>query len=125
MAQHILTNFTSPEEAERAKDYLISAGFENISVTGSQVEVSALDENWIAAYEILNGLGGSFEEEGLPQGFEENYRLNAEDDSPIPEQDLEMVDPEAYIDQNLGYGDYEIVEPYILHDFAQMTERED
>ena len=125
MAQHILTNFNSPEEAERAKDYLVSAGFEKVLVNGSQIEVSAHDENWIAAYEILNGLGGSFEGDSLPFGFEENYRLEKEDPSPVPEQEIEMVDPDAYIDRNLGYGDFEIVEPYVLHEYGQMTEREE
>lgn len=125
MAQHILTNFTSPEEAERAKDYLISSGFENVSVTGSQLEVSTHEENWIAAFEILNGLGGNFDRDDFPLGFEQHYGLEEREESPVPEPDIEMVDPEAYIDRNLGYGDFEIVEPYVLHEYAEMTERED
>ncbi|WP_134698879.1 hypothetical protein [Ammoniphilus sp. YIM 78166] len=121
MTQHIRTNFSSSEEAERARAYLINTGYEQVSIRDTQVEVGINEENWIAAYEILNGLGGSFEEgTSFPEELEDAYGM-AEKTEDIP-----MVDQDSYIDMNLGYGDFEIIEPYILHHYEEMTkERED
>lgn len=123
MDQHIHTNFTSTTEAERAKEYLVSAGFNQVTIDGTQMKVMTNEENWIAAYEILNGLGGSFQEgESMPPGFMEHYQLEGDLEEGDPGQEVDMVDADRYIDINLGYGDFEIIEPYTLHDYNKLTQ---
>lgn len=120
MTQHIRTNFSSSEEAERARAYLINTGYNQVAIDGTQIEVETNEENWIAAYEILNGLGGTFEQgASIPEGYEEAYGMVEAD------EEVTMIDQDAYIDINLGYGDFEIIEPYILHHYEEMEKERD
>lgn len=123
MDKHIHTTFSSPEEAAEARDYLASIGFGDLSVEGSTLYIQTNDENWIAAVEMVNGLGGSFKgnEEFLMQ-IEAAYQMDTDVDG---NQEIMMIDQDAYIDSNLGYGDFEMIEPYILHDYFQLSEKDE
>ncbi|RKD25627.1 hypothetical protein BEP19_01400 [Ammoniphilus oxalaticus] len=129
MSKQIHTTFRSAEDARVAQHVLHEQGFERIRIEQNELIMETVDENWIAAFEIVNSLGGDVE-----QTIAEIYGLEDEQskgeqiqDPPIPEQQMEpnLVDPRAYLDANLGYGDYELIEPYILHRYQKLDDEAD
>jgi|GEM_PF-2948909 len=115
MTQQMEAHFSSPDEALKAKEYLMSTGIEKVTIVGSTLIVDTSDENWISCYEILQSFGGTTNNDGL----DEYYRI---EDSADPE--IEIIDRDSYIDANLGYGDYELIEPYVLESYEEMLDEE-
>lgn len=133
MSRHIHANFDSKKEALEAKRYLEDSGYENVEIQLSQVRVETEKENWMGAFEVANSLGASWEEDSdFVEEFEEHYHIsNTEDRGDLLEEEvleddeeIDMIDPDAYIDMNLGFGDFEIIEPYVLHTYHQITDGE-
>jgi hypothetical protein len=126
MAKLIHTIFTSADEAELAQKYLVSSGLTDVSLNGCDLNIQTNEDNWISAFEIITSLGGSVENDAdFNTELEEYYRIQDISFNQVEESDpeIEIVDEEAYIDSNLGYGDYELVEPYILEKYTQMIEK--
>ena len=120
MSKQIHTKFASSEYALEAQDYLRNHGIMDVTVEGNYVMIETTDENWISAFELTNSLGGTFEGSfEILNEVEQQYNI----DPGIKEQEVnvDIVDPEAFVDVNLGYGDYEIIEPYILHRYNKMV----
>ncbi len=127
MGKHIRSNFDFPQEAKEAKRYLEDSGYENVEINLSQVTMETNDENWIGAYEMANSLGASFEEDSeFAREFEQHYHISEEQGEVLEDdEEIDMIDPDANIDINLGFGDFEIIEPYVLHTYHQMITEEE
>lgn len=134
MGKHIHTNFDSPQNAIEAKRYLEDSGYENVEIQLSQVTVETEDKNWIGAYEVANSLGASWKEDpDFVQEFEKHYHISDTEDKKDmleeevleDDEEIDMIDPRAYIDRNLGFGDFELIEPYVLHTYHQIAEGEE
>lgn len=134
MSKQIRTNFDTDKDAIEAKRYLEDSGYEKVQLQLSQVTVETEDEDWIGAFEVANSQGATWEEDAdFIRDFEEHYHITDNDDrgnlmqEEVLEDDeeIDMIDPHAYIDRNLGFGDFEIIEPYVLHTYHQITDGED
>lgn len=127
MSKHIHATFTTEEEALTAKNVMIESGLTDVDVTGSDMDLRASDDNWIAAFEIVNSLGGTIDPSPkLTAELEEFYQIldEATDGGVDVVDPIQIVNRDAYIDMNLGYGDYELIEPYTLHNYEKMVDGE-
>lgn len=123
MSKQIHTKFASSKDARAAQEYLQKNGFLDVSLDWNEMIVETNDENWISVYEMVQSLGGTFDQdEELFDEIQHHYQIDADPEITNQEIEVNMVDPEAYVDANLGYGDYEIVEPYILHRYNKMVD---
>jgi hypothetical protein len=128
MSKHIHAIFSTEKEAEVAKDVMTKSGFSDVCVSSSEIDLYASDDNWIAAFEIVNSLGGTIEQRPkLTAELEEFYQIldEAADEGSDALDPISLVDKEAYIDINLGYGDFELIEPYTLHNYEQLLDLEE
>ncbi|MBP1933539.1 hypothetical protein [Ammoniphilus resinae] len=119
MAKQMEAHFSSPDEALKVKEYLLGTGIDKVTVDGSTLTVDTSDEDWISSYEILQSFGGTTNDEG----FEEYYQIHLENED-TKDTEIELIDRDSYIDANLGYGDYELVEPYVLETYEEMLDEE-
>jgi len=123
MSKHIHTKFDSSKEARWAQEYLKKNGFTDVSVDWNEVIIETTDDNWITAYEMVHSLGGTIDQDGdFLDEVEQQYEMDPDPEITDQEIEVDMVDPDTYVDANLGYGDYEIIEPYILHRYNKMVE---
>jgi len=123
MSKHIHTKFDSAEEAKWAQEYLKQNGFTVVYLNWNEVIIVTSDDNWISAYEMVHSLGGTFDQdEELLDEIEQEYEIDLDAEITDQEIEVDMVDPGAYVDANLGYGDYEIIEPYILHRYNKLVQ---
>jgi hypothetical protein len=128
MSKHIHATFTTEAEALTAKNVMIESGLTDVDVNGSDIDLIASDDNWIAAFEIVNSLGGTIDPTPkLTAELEEFYQILDEvTDGGVDVVDpIQIVDRDAYIDMNVGYGDYELIEPYTLHNYEKIADGED
>jgi phosphosulfolactate phosphohydrolase-like enzyme len=129
MIKQMHVTFATVDEATHAQKYLSLYGIEDVSVSHSQIEINVSKDNWIAAHQIVNGLGGEIEQnEAFNSTVAEQYQIdNAELDTEAKadEEEISMVDKDHYIDMNLGYGDFEIIEPYVLNTYEKIEEESD
>ncbi|HJV45909.1 MAG TPA: hypothetical protein VJ824_09310 [Bacillota bacterium] len=127
MAKLIRTNFASAKEAQNAEQYLRSAGLSDVSVHETELSIVTHSDNWISAFEMIYSLGGTIENDAeLTVELEEFYHIKeiGEAES-VSNPEIEIIDDEAYIDTNLGYGDYELLEPYVLDKYKKMVNGQD
>lgn len=135
MTKKIHTTFPTNENAEEAKEYLLSVGYEQnqIEMKGdAALSLSVSDNDWEGAFQIVNSLGGepmADTSEEFSKQLNEYYQLeNPEHVEQQKQQDQQRerpippLDEGAFFDPNIGIGDTELKEPYILHNYHALTE---
>lgn len=104
MSKQIRATFESIEEAQAAKRYLREQGFERVSTTRQQVAIEMNDEDWIAAFELVSGLGGDVAP--LFDALEQMYRVAKPNDE--DEEEPAIFDEKLFI-----VDDSERIEPRV------------
>lgn len=124
MDKKIHATFATQEEAQQAKEYLAQFGYEHTHLEEGgthSLSVPVTSDNWEGAFQILNGFGGdplAVNNGEFTQEMNEYYNLNEKNE----EQPIPSLSKDAFFDPNIGPGDTELKEPYILHTYHAITE---